>query len=118
MVVFGNDEAKARMLECATLAKELGCAKSLDDTLEYLNTYANRPGCRYEKEGTRCKLFDDFAPHSFLFYMEHGDGQGGWKHWFTGGLIYHGPTSPGDGSFPALSVSLNKSTEPRWEVHT
>ena len=50
--------------------------------------------------------------------MYRGDGIGGWDHWFNGGLIYHGPDVPGDGSSPSLSVDTSDSTAPRWSVHT
>lgn len=37
----------------------------------------------------------------------------------VGGFIYHGPTSPGDGSAPAFSVSLDHNAPTHsWGIHT
>lgn len=87
--------------------------------IDFLDTYANRPGCMYDIDkgmNTRCKLYKDFAPYSFQFVMEKTDNGKDWKFWFNGGLIYQGPTQPLDGSFPALTVSFNKNTG--WSIHT
>jgi hypothetical protein len=72
------------------------------------------------------ELYSDFAPHSFTFCLyrianpeaPRGTPIERGRFVFNGGLIYHGPDSPGDGSFPALSVSLSRRTDARWEVHT
>ena len=95
-----------------------GATESLEEKLAYLAGYANGDGQSCDKSGTRCELHKDFAPLSFEFAMYRGDGIGGWDHWFNGGLIYHGPDVPGDGSFPSLSVDTSDSTAPRWSVHT
>jgi hypothetical protein len=71
----------------------------------------------------------DFAPQSMRFVI--------WRNtkWlyehaptvrdnfsFNGGWIYHGPTSPGDGSAPSFSVSLEyvagHAPTHSWSVHT
>jgi hypothetical protein len=63
----------------------------------------------------------DFAPHSFGFAIWVGEPSRN-TLLMNGGWIYDGPTSPGDGSFPALSVNLSRLTgqAPRhsWNVHT
>jgi hypothetical protein len=72
------------------------------------------------------ELYSDFAPHSFgfcLYRIENPDAPRGTplsrgRFVFNGGLIYHGPQCPADGSFPSLSVSLSGRTDARWEVHT
>lgn len=80
--------------------------QTLEKGLEYLSNY--RGG------GCVAVLTKDFAPHSFEFAVCAPAG----KLLFNGGLIYLGPGSPGDGSFPVLSVSLSTDTRPRWEIHT
>ena len=58
-------------------------------------------------------LVKDFAPYSFYFTIYNAAGE----QMLCGGIIYHGPGQPGDGSAPAFSVSMGGS-EPRWEIHT
>lgn len=90
-------------------AKHMGLEQHLNDKLTWLGNYSDRE--------TKCRLWKDFAPHSFQFEMLLiSDGE---EHfWFNGGLIYHGPGSPGDGSFPTLSVDLSSDTKPHWSIHT
>ena len=61
-----------------------------------------------------------FAPHSFTFahhWLPWLDGGAeSRKFWFNGCLTYNGPTSPRNGSFPALTVSLHNGTG--WFYHT
>jgi hypothetical protein len=90
----------------------------LYDKLRYLALYGNRQGCQYDRKttpGTRCKLYRDFAPYSFNFVIEIREGQQ-WKRWFNGGLIYSGPDSPVNGSFPTLTVSIDPYNG--WSTHT
>ena len=85
-------------------AAERGLTDQLQSKLDYLDTYAGR-------ENTECHLFQDFAPYSFEFVMLRGG-----VRWFNGGMIYQGPDQPGDGSFPALTVSLDSSHG--WTINT
>ena len=67
---------------------------------------------------SQCVLGYDFAPHSFSFchYIlpeKPGDQR---QFGMNGGLIYSGPASPGDGSFPALTVNLHNGVG--WFCHT
>jgi hypothetical protein len=68
------------------------------------------------------KIGYDFAPHSFGWYVLRKDAGGKEQIVINGGFIYHGPTSPGDGSFPALSVSLDhvmgNAPTHSWSIHT
>lgn len=95
--------------------------KQLESQLEYLAGYANGPGCRYDKStgaDTRCRLYKDFAPHSFRFEVDCKENYAApWEYWFNGGLIYQGPDCPADGSFPSLTVSVD-SKRIGWFVHT
>jgi hypothetical protein len=63
----------------------------------------------------------DFAPHSFTFAIWDG-AQTRPNMVLAGGLIYAGPSAPGDGSFPSLSVDLGYVTGQRakhsWNLHT
>jgi Domain of unknown function (DUF4120) len=85
-------------------AEQVGLADQLQRRLDWLSHY----GAFEEYE---CRMGRDFAPHSFSFAM-FKDG----KYSFRGGLIYQGPDSPADGSFPSLTVSLASGTG--WFVHT
>lgn len=100
-----NDHA--HFLGVMRFALEVGAVDKLLDKLEYLHEYA---------DGTNtCELHPDWAPHSFAFVMKRPDG----STWFSGGLIYHGPGQPGDGSAPALTVSLAADKELHsWGIHT
>ncbi len=104
-------------------AATIGAVDQLVDKLTYLASYGG------DSAAVRCTLHKDFAPHSFGFSLEKPDldfltkSNGGlpaadpkWKHWFSGGLIYQGPDSPADGSFPSLTVSLAEGVG--WFVHT
>ena len=58
-------------------------------------------------------LSSDFAPRSFAFahfVLPKYAANGQRSFWFNGGLIYQGPDSPADGSFPSLTVSLASGT--------
>lgn len=95
------------LLETLKFAAEVGAASNLIERLEYLANYAGG--------GSTCKLFKDFAPHSFEFTIYRPDG----SRWFDGGLIYSGPGQPLDGSAPALTVGIGTdSSKHSWSVHT
>jgi len=95
-------------------AEKAGLRKQLDEKLEYLATYAEHGG----PIKTRCLLHADWAPYSFAFSMQVlGEKDDDYRHWFSGGLIFHGShDNGGDGSFPTLSVSLCPCVG--WQVHT
>lgn len=117
MLVIDNT-ACARFREVWAFAKANGLRRQLLDTLRYLSTYANSPGCTYDRQlgkNTRCTLYPDFAPHSFTLVMDRFDGEV-WTRFFHGGLIYQGPNLPANGSFPSLTVSLDPGVG--WFVHT
>lgn len=94
-------------------AEEIGLKDNLQKSLDYLNTYAEHG----DRGKTRCKLFQDFAPHSFQFTMELRREDGEYRTWFFGGCIFHGPhDGHGSGAFPTLSVTLNHCHG--WQIHT
>ena len=94
----------ATVIEWAVANK---CHDKLMQRLDYLGNYSD--------EATTCRLYADFACHSFDFVMERADG----THWFNGGLIYSGPTQPLNGSAPALTVGIGiDSSVHGWSVHT
>jgi hypothetical protein len=101
-------------------AKSRGLEDNLQQRLDYLDNYANGPGCTYDKaEGrdTRCVLMFDYAPHSFYFVMERRNSPDAeWKTWYNGGLILHEAGSSG-AEFPVLSVRMDSSTT-SYEIHT
>lgn len=97
-------------------ARQMGLSAQLERQLDFLANYGNH--------GYQCTLGKDFAPYSFDFaqfrlgYKENEEGcvVPDRRFIFNGGLIYQGPGSPGDGSFPSLSVSLAPGTG--WFCHT
>lgn len=105
-------------------ARESGRIEQLKDQLRYLGSYAE-----HDNDGkTRCRLYADFAPQSFYFWMDlHRDhvrdpsavefDEDGFTPWFNGGLIFHGShDNGGDGGAPTFSVNLTPTDG--WSVHT
>lgn len=93
--------------ETLEFAASVGAFKAFMKRVEYLTTYGDGLNT--------VELHKDWAPHSFEFLMLRPDG----TRWFNGGLIYQGPGQPGDGSAPALTVSLcSDPAVHKWGVHT
>ena len=61
-------------------AREAGLMDRLQKTLDYLADYGQGP--------TRCLVYHDFAPHSFLVTMQSLEDDV-WVDWWHGGCIYH-----------------------------
>lgn len=104
MIEFGNTK---HLIDVMEFAGKVGAMDKLVDKLRYLAEYG---------EGDNiCRLFYDWAPHSFAFEMRRPDN----SPWFHGGLIYSGPGQPLDGSAPALTVGIGiDSSVHGWSVHT
>lgn len=119
------DRTEGKLHDTVQFAKSVGLwegqFRSLRSRLSYLATYANRRGCMEDRhvkgQGTRCILYKDFSPYGFAFQMQRLV-SGEWVNWFHGGLLYSGPSQPADGSFPLLSVSLERQTSNGWSTHT
>lgn len=117
LTIYNEENTQARFLEAMKFAAENNCLNELISQLNYLNTYADAR--KSEGFETECILYKDFAPLSFTFQMRKRWRDGTLENWFHGGLIYSGPGQPLDGSAPALTVSLEKSTNKHtWSVHT
>ncbi|WP_437230216.1 DUF4120 family protein [Planctomicrobium sp. SH661] len=118
MIDYSHCEERWR--EVHEFANRAGLLDDLLRNLDYLETYANRPGCLYDRENgddTRCRLYPDFAPLSFGFVIDCRRACEDWKQWFVGGLIYHGPHDGfGTGQAPTYSVSLVHKQG--WQIHT
>ncbi len=109
-LVILDEEQLARLEQVREFARSMGLSEQLERQLHYLA--GNR-------DGRQCVLGYDFAPHSFAFanYVLPSHTANGQRHFsYNGGLIYQGPTSPADGSFPSLTVSLASGTG--WFAHT
>jgi hypothetical protein len=89
-------------------ARLMGLGRQLERQLNYLATYG---GHNYQ-----CMLGKDFAPFSFDFALYRPGVKDARKYIFNGGLIFSGPGSLADGSFPALSVNLHDGIG--WFCHT
>jgi hypothetical protein len=84
---------------------------ALKPRLDYLEAYGGDPNT------VRTRLFKDWAPHSFGFVIEKRTADGEWKHWFTGGLLFHGAhDGNGSGRAPTYAVTLTPTTG--WSIHT
>jgi hypothetical protein len=110
-LVLIDDEQLDRLEQVREFARSMGLSAQLEHQLDFLNYgYGN---------GQQCQLGYDFAPHSFAFahyLLPHAAKSGQRTFSYNGGLIYQGPGSPGDGSFPSLTVSLAEGTG--WFCHT
>lgn len=108
---------KEHLAKVRKFAKKVEAADKLQKQLDYLANYA----CQKDPRKTICDLIQDFAPYSFRFTMRRMRAdEGGYDDWFEGGLLYSGPRQLLDGSFPALSVSLDPDDGKthNWSVHT
>jgi hypothetical protein len=99
------------------LADSLGCREQLEAKINYLEHYGEdyEGGESFRPSPTLCKLYADFAPHSFFFLMQGLGQDGKYRDMFSGGLIYHPGIGEADKS---LSVQLNPSDKPEWQIHT
>lgn len=88
-------------------AKKMGLKEQLEKKLEYLANYSTKE--------TECILYKDFAPLSFIFDMFAIDDDNTRRHWFTGGLIFHGNLDSG-GGYPTYSVNVSPTIG--WSIHT
>lgn len=106
-------EGKEQLREAFKVARGLGMSDQLKQQLRYLDDYAEHG----DRGRTQCRLWDDFAPHSFYFVMKRRQEDGSYKRWFNGGLIFHGAhDNGGDGGAPTFSVSLTPASG--WKIHT
>jgi len=107
--MLDTTEVEYQLAEARAFADSIGLRDQLEGRLAYLDSYAEGE----ERGKSRCNLFPDFAPYSFAILMQVRNGEGEYRTWFNGGLIFHGPTN---GGAPNYSVSL--TNEPGWQVHT
>jgi hypothetical protein len=113
-LVILDDEQLDRLEKTREFARSMGLAHQLERQLGYLADY----GRNGDRPLRQCVLSYDFAPHSFSFahyVLPDSTGDGKRQLWLNGGLNYSGPTSPCDGSFPALAVNLHNGTG--WFCH-
>jgi len=96
-------------------AGSVGAGAELQRHLDFLASFGG------DAAKVRCRLYSDFAPHSFFWRIEYSSADG-WKTGLVGGLIYSGPGAPSDGSAPSFSVSLNPDAaagrKHMWSIHT
>jgi len=100
-----------RLDEALAVSKERGL--NLQEKLDYLSKWGDE-----ENSGrTRCTLYSDSSPLSFLFYWERRTEEGVYTPCMNGGLIFHGShDGGGDGGAPTFCVSL--APVDGWSVHT
>jgi len=121
-----------RLLNAVDFAMNNGCLDELGRSLCHLIQVCARSmtmgdGKPREDTSVTAEISYDFAPHSMGFAI-WGDAPLEWQRpararlHLNGGFIYHGPGSPGDGSAPAFSVSLDYVTgqapKHSWSIHT
>jgi hypothetical protein len=96
-------------------ARSVGADAELQKRLDFLANFGGDPA------KVRCRLYSDFAPHSFFWRMEYSSPEG-WKTGLVGGLIYSGPGAPSGGSAPSFNASLNPDAAAgrthMWSIHT
>jgi len=104
------------LTEVRSFAKECELEASLNSQLTYLNTYACSSKESTDLTKTKCILYKDWAPHSFVFTMMMKNKDGEYDYWFNGGLIFY---NAGDtGVDKQFSVRLSNTRKSGWEVHT
>ena len=109
-----NERSAEYLATVRAKADALGLREKLEAQLTRLENYGNHG----DEAKNRCVLYPDFSPLSFGFNIEHQRDDGSWKHWFNGGLIFHGQHDRGgDGSSPTFSVSLTP-VDDDWSIHT
>ena len=112
MLIIENQEHFDKVRE---FARSVGADAELQKRLDFLAGFGGDPA------KVRCRLYGDFAPHSFFWRVEYSSLEG-WKPGLVGGLIYSGPGAPSDGSAPSFSVSLNPDAatgrKHMWSIHT
>lgn len=84
-----------------------GKLQFLKTKLDWLATYGGT------EDACEVPLYKDSAPLSFgfdIYRLEEKDGAKGRKHWFTGGLLFHGK--------PDQSGAVSMNTTVGWEIHT
>ncbi len=102
-----------RLAAARTFADGVGLRDNLEKQLLFLDEYAEDG----DRGKTCCRLYHDFAPHSFGFLMAVRARGGAYEDWFSGALIFHGPhDGGGSGSAPTLAVCLQPTVG--WTVHT
>jgi len=105
------DNAVEHLERVREVARRLGLTDQLARQLSWLASG------KFFGQPSQCVLGPDFAPHSFTFahfLLPQGDETR--RFGMNGGLIYSSPDSPGDGSFPALTVNLHSGVG--WSCHT
>ena len=111
VLIIENQEHFDKVRE---FARSIGADAELQKRLDFLAGFG-------DPAKVRCRLYSDFAPHSFFWRIEYSSPQG-WKPGLVGGLIYSGPGAPSDGSAPSFSVSLNPDAatgrKHMWSIHT
>jgi hypothetical protein len=108
-----SDELQERVERTRVFAASVGELVQFENSLRYLAEYGGNP------ENVQTTLYPDFAMHSFGFSIAFKQADGTFKHWCSGGLIYDGPGAPCDGSFPQLTVNVNRNARiHNWGIHT
>lgn len=102
-----------RLANVRAFADRIGMRANLEDQLRILDEYAENG----DRGKTCCRLYADFAPHSFGFLMQARFAGGILRNWFNGALVFDGPhDGGGDGGGPTYSVCLQPTVG--WTCHT
>lgn len=105
--------------EAVNFAQAAGCVDELGRGLVRLFQTLTVGMTEHSKR--TAEIGKDFAPHSFTFCIWDGERLRS-NVVLVGGLIYAGPTAPGDGSAPSFSVDLAWAMGERpahsWSIHT
>jgi hypothetical protein len=115
-LVILDEEVLNKLEDVREFARSVGLSSQLEGQLHWLGRYGSDSD--EPAPGRQCTLWGDFAPHSFAFshWRLPDEERRDRTHIFHGGLIYQGPTSPANGGFPSLCVSLAEGNG--WFCHT
>src|ERR1700756_4258768 len=99
MLIIENQEHFGKVRE---FARFVGADAELQKRPDFLAGFGGNPA------KVRCRLYSDFAPHSFFCRIEYSSLEG-WKSGLVGGLIYSGPWC----AERRLRAVLQRQPEPR-----
>jgi hypothetical protein len=72
-----------------SFAEQHGCLESFQNRVGYLTTYGCHTDDGTDMSRARVNLGWDFAPNSFGFAIEFRQEDGTYKHFMSGGMIFH-----------------------------
>lgn len=110
MIEFANEGVIQHVSDIEAFAKLHDIYDSFDGRMRQLNDWGGSEWS--QRSRFRVVLYKDFAPYSLGFSIHGGEAE---APLVVGGLIFH----PGYlGKDTSLSVEIDSSNKPHWQLHT